>query len=89
VPYPMIPFPTFAEFRGRLEREYGCTYQELPSSVGAPFPVRYLEREVDGKTIRCTVDIEEGTRLTPHLLRFFCRRLKLPPGDFGLHLDKF
>lgn len=88
--YPMIQFPTFAEFKDRLTSEFGCEYKQLPHSLavgdGEPQPINYFERVVGGETRRYVVFIPDDERLVPSVIRSICAALRLNPADFGLNL---
>lgn len=82
--YPLTPMPSFSEIRTRLENEFNCVFKTID---GGPFPTRYFER-IDGrKKLQCPVSFnDDNERLTPTVLRYICRRLKIDPKQFGLYL---
>ena len=83
--YPFTPLPTFTDFKKQLENEFNCQFQI--DNDRTPFPIQFLERTVDGKKIKCTVNFEnENEVLTPSVLRSICTRLNIDPKYFGLHL---
>ena len=83
--YPLTPMPSFDELHIRLENEFNCAFKIIS---GGPFPVTYFERIHNGKKFQCPVSFKNGSeRLTPTVLRYICRRLKINPSQFGLHLD--
>jgi len=86
----MIKWPTFAEFRQRLEAEFNCKYRELPVRLaingGVPEPIRYFEREVEGEKLRYSVWYPDDERIGPFVIRPICRKLKIDPKAFGLTL---
>lgn len=88
--YPMMKWPTFAEFRQRLEAEFNCKYRELPVKLtingGVPEPIRYFEREVEGEKRRFSIWYPDDERIAPHVIRAVCRRLGIEPAAFGLIL---
>lgn len=88
--YPMVQMPTFAEFRGRLVGEFGCTYEQLPDPLivndGAPATVRYLKRIVGEVPLTYSVFFDEDERLMPSAIRSICARLEIDPSAFGLTL---
>lgn len=90
MPYPMIQWPTFTDFRDRLIKEAGCKYLQLPASVaineGDPNPVFYFERDFEGEVRRYVVAIPDGERLAPSTIRSICNRLGVDPAMFGLEL---
>ena len=90
MPYPMIPWPTFAEFRDRLVSEFQCEYKELPDSLALatndPEPVWYFERAVGDIPRRYAVFIADDEPVPPSVIRSICARLKVDPSAFGLHL---
>ena len=90
MPYPMIQWPRFLEFRERLVAELDCEWKTLPDSLaigkGEPEPVNYLERIVDGQTRRYAVFIPDNERIPPSVIRSICAQLKVDPAAFGLHL---
>lgn len=88
--YPFMPFPTFADFKARLETEFGCRFvigDDLCDGDGDSQPITYFEREVDGKVVRCVVSVAgEETRVATLFIRNVCKRLKIAPKEFGLEL---
>lgn len=92
MPYPMIPLPTFREFKVRLADEFSCSYKQSRSQITDPdgnvFHVWFFERTIpDVGTIRCVVDIEDDEVMLPSQLKNICVRLYIDPEHFGLHLD--
>jgi hypothetical protein len=88
--YPMMPWPTFADFRARLVAEFGCTYKELPGQLSVngcdPETVCYLERKVEDEMRRYAVVLKDDERVAPSVIRSICARLELDPRKFGLTL---
>jgi hypothetical protein len=92
MPYPLIHYPTFAEFIARLTSEFKCQLGTLASPItdgdGESHAIHYLERVVDDQTIRCVIHIEDSDEcITLSLLRSVLARLKIDPKLFGLSLD--
>lgn len=91
MPYPLVQFPTFQEFITRLCNDFGCQLKtmdgELIDPEGEKHPVHYLERTVDGKTVRCAFTMDDPeTRVMQSVLRYICGRLGVPVESFGLIL---
>ena len=86
--YPMVPWPTFSEFRERLVSEFGCRYVHVPD--GQMFvngnPVGELERKVDGKVRRYAVCYDDDYRIAPSVVRSICTQLHVDPDAFGMNL---
>ena len=76
--------PSFDEVRARLKNEFDCVFKTIN---GDPFPINYFERIHNGKKFQCPVSFnDDSERLTPIVLRYICRRLKIDPKQFGLYL---
>lgn len=81
--------PTFGGFREALEQEFDCSFKQIviPNVNNESFPIDYFERTVEGKKYLCVVSIENDNEVvTPSVLRSVCKRLKIDPAEFGLHL---
>lgn len=85
--YPMVQWPTFAEFRNRLERDFGCRYVEGGEVVVNGVPVGWLERDADGSTRRYAVTYSADCRLAPSVVRSICVQLQVDPEAFGLTIE--
>ncbi len=86
--YPLIKFPTFAEFIGKLRDKRGIELNDLDGDLsknGEPsISIHYLQGEVNGKTIRCVVDIQDyDAPVAPSLHRSICARFELDQEEFG------
>ena len=89
MPYPFMPMPTFAEFRRTLETKAQCQSRALPKvglrdEQGNRYPIKYLERQVDGKRVQCVVAVEDDDVLAPTMMRNICRRLGIDPKDLDI-----
>lgn len=91
--YPFGAPPTFAEFRNRLEKDYGCQLCEggqINREPDRPRVLKYFAREVNGKTLTYVFQsIDDNDHVNWHLIRSVCKRLKIPfqkDNLFGLHL---
>jgi hypothetical protein len=88
--YPFMPFPAFADFKARLESEFGCSFkigEDLCDGDGDSQPITYFEREVEGKRVQCVVSVaDEQDPVATFLIRDVCKRLKIDPKEFGLDL---
>ena len=81
----MVRWPTFGEFRQRLERDFDCRYvaDEEVSVNGAQ--IARLERDIDdGSTRRYAVTYSEDYRLAPSVIRSICGQLHVDAAVFGL-----
>jgi hypothetical protein len=90
VAYPFIKYPSFAEFREILEKEFDCKFRQLDGVLvdpdGNEHEVRYFQRQVSKRLLLCPIDLSDDTILTPSVLRSTCARLKIPVQRFGLVL---
>ncbi len=89
--YPFVKFPTFQEFVNQLCGEFQCELKtmdgELIGPDGEQHSVHYLERTVDGKTVRCAFHMDDPeARVMQSQLRSICARLAVPVESFGLVL---
>lgn len=75
--------PSFYELRNKLEDEFDCTLKTIGNN---PLPTTYFERTHRGKKLRCPINLNNNEVLTPIVLRYICRRLKIDPTLFGLIL---
>jgi hypothetical protein len=93
MPFPMIQWPMFAEFRGRLENEFSCEYKAISVKVvvndGPPEQVRYIERTVDGTARRHVALYDDDERISPTEMRSICAHLEIDPSTFGLAMSAF
>ena len=81
--YPMVQWPTFGEFRQRLERDFGCRYvADGQVSVNGD-PVARLERDLNGSTRRYAVFYGDDERLAPSVVRSICAQLQVDSAAFG------
>lgn len=83
--YPFSEMPCFKDFRETLKRDYGCSFFEIEEDFVS---ISYFERTCDGEKLQCPVSFNgsDNDILTPTVLRYVCRRLKINPKPFGLHL---
>lgn len=89
MPYPFLRSLTFEEFKNRLEDEFDCEFDDLKvqHSDGESYPVRYFQRKVDDKIIRCVVSFTGDEEIvSPSLVRSICNNLKIDTSAFGLNL---
>ena len=87
MPYPMAPMPSFAEFRQKLENEFGCEYKTLPEKLvddkGQEHDVCYFQRVVGDEKRTCAVPIDDqGEMMTPSMIRNICERLEISLGHW-------
>ena len=84
MPYPFAAMPSFEELLKILEDEYDCALGQIDNDS---FPLTYLERTVDGEKCSCPIHIsDKGDIVTPTVLSYIGRRLKVDPTRFGLAL---
>lgn len=90
--YPFAQMPTLGQFVRRACSDYGCTHEKGSVTLFGPdgeSRVSALSREENGeRKVVVLPFLDDGERLTPHLLRSLCRRLGLPLADFGLVLSE-
>lgn len=76
--YPFMKFPTFAEFIEKLRSAHNIVLKDLDETIikdEAHLAIHYLEGVVDGKEVRCVIDIVDfAERVTPSVLRSVCAR---------------
>jgi hypothetical protein len=88
--YPFFRFPTFVDFKSKLETEFGCRFvigDDLCDGDGDSQPITFFEREVDGETLRCVVSVtDDQLPVAPTFIRNICGRLRINPKDCGLDL---
>ena len=86
--YPMIKFPTFAEFIEKWRDKCGIEFKDFDGEMAQegdqPLSIHFLEGEVNGTTVRCVVDIQDyDARVAPSVHRSICARFKLDQEQFG------
>ncbi|MHB8485493.1 MAG: hypothetical protein ACYDCM_07165 [Candidatus Acidiferrales bacterium] len=89
--YPFARMPTYAELKGRLQKEFGCKYAKAEGTLTDPqgnkHDVYYFERVVGDKTLRANApDLKDDERVLWSVIRSLCARLKIDPAPFGLTL---
>lgn len=87
--YPFIYYPTWAEFRAEIAKEFGVELRTIRTDEIDDVPdIIYLERQHDGKVLCYPFPIllEEEERMTLSLLRKICEYLELPVAHWGLTL---
>ncbi len=89
--YPFAKALTFAEFKDRLAKEFGCTYIKLDVKLkdpeGKEREVYYFERTVEGQVLRVVApDLVDGARVLYSVVRSICGKLQIDPAAFGLVL---
>jgi hypothetical protein len=86
------PFPgvSFGDFMKRVQAEFGVSERRSDTALNGPrgpVLVVWLEREVDGQTLRVPKpDLEDDRSVAPWVMGNLCRRLDLDKNDFGYHL---
>lgn len=86
MPYPMMEWPRFGNFRRQLETEFGCRYIDDGKVTVNGDRVARLERDIDGETRRYAVYYSDEERLAPTVVRSICAHLRVDPTKFGLTL---
>jgi hypothetical protein len=89
--YPLAKVPTYAEFRGRLEKELYCKHLKadgkLKDPQGNEHDICYFEREVSGKTLRVAApDLKDDEHVLWSVVRSVCNRLQVDLAAFGLDI---
>lgn len=88
MPYPLIQWPTFKEFKATLEKEFDCQFKTKKMlRNGDPYFLCYFERNFNNEIIQCSIDsYNDDERISIEVIRSVCRRLKIDPARFGLTL---
>lgn len=83
-----VDLPTLGQFIERVTREYGAELKVPRPLVGAKRPMpRYLQRTVNGKTLRVDLpDLGMDDLVFRQPLAALCEGLGIHPQDFGLIL---
>ena len=83
-----VDLPTLGEFIARVTREYGAELKVPRPLAGAQRPMpRYLQRTVNGKTLRVDLpDLRTDDLIPRQPLAALCDGLGIHPQDFGLIL---
>lgn len=87
--YPFVQFPTFREFRERLENEYNCSFESLERTInnGEIITIFFFVRIIGDRQLRCSIqNFNDDDRIKPSVLRSICERLEIDPIVFGFTL---
>lgn len=84
--YPLVQLKPWRDFLSKLAT-YGVRIDESKRSFicnGVKTPLRYLERDVNGKTKRLPLRYSSPDELvTATVVRYVCKHLGIDPAEFG------
>lgn len=77
---PLIPYPTFGEFKKILIHQFRCNIEPpIPNLAYSPRPVTTFKRTVGGDQVEWQTTLRDDERLTREVTLSACRNLRTYP----------